>query len=103
MHHHSYFLPKLARIEQDDFRSTLREIVNHAIVPLDTHDIYVEGKMVSISPTVTINISSIPGKVENVFIGADCSPEQILIYTELLKEFHNVFTWSNEEMSGIDP
>jgi hypothetical protein len=30
MHHHSYFLPELARIEQDDFRSTLREIVGHS-------------------------------------------------------------------------
>jgi hypothetical protein len=48
MHHHSYFLPELARIEQDDFQSTLSEIVSHIIVPLDTHDIYVEGNMVSI-------------------------------------------------------
>jgi hypothetical protein len=37
MHHRSYFLPELARIEQDDFRSTLSEIVGHTIVPLDTH------------------------------------------------------------------
>jgi hypothetical protein len=37
------------------------------------HDIYAEGNMVSISPTITINISHIPGKVENVYIGADCS------------------------------
>jgi hypothetical protein len=44
MHHHSYFLPELERIEQDDFRSTLSEIVGHAIVPLDTHDIYAERK-----------------------------------------------------------
>jgi hypothetical protein len=87
MHHRSYFLPELVRIEQDDFRSTLSEIVGHAVVPLDTHDIYAEGNMVSISPTVTIDISRIPGKIENVYIGADCSPEEIQIYTELFKEF----------------
>jgi hypothetical protein len=52
MHHRSYFLPSLERIEQDDFRSTLSEIVGHAVVPLDTHEIYAEGNMVSISPTV---------------------------------------------------
>jgi hypothetical protein len=52
MHHRSYFLPSLERIEQDDFRSTLSEIIGHIIVPLDTHDIYVEGNMASISPTV---------------------------------------------------
>jgi hypothetical protein len=41
--------------------------------------------------------------MENVFIGADCSPEEIQIYTDLFKEFHNVFAWSFEEMPGIDP
>jgi hypothetical protein len=72
MYHHSYFLPELSRIEQDDFRSTLREIVGHVVVPLDTHNIYVEGNMVSISPTVKIDISRIPSKIENVYIDADC-------------------------------
>jgi hypothetical protein len=85
MHHRSYFLPELARIEQDDFRSTLSEIVDHVVVPLDTHGIYVEGNMASISPTITIDISRIPGKVENVYIGVDCSSEEIMIYTELFK------------------
>jgi hypothetical protein len=64
MHHHSYFLLELSRIEQDDFRSTLSEIVGHVIVPLDIHEIYAKGNMVSIYPTVMINISCIPGKVE---------------------------------------
>jgi hypothetical protein len=80
----------------------LSEIVGHAIVPLNTHIIYAEGNMASISPTVMINISRIPGKVENVYIDADCFPEEILIYTELFKEFCDVFAWSYEEMSRID-
>jgi hypothetical protein len=75
MHHLSYFLPELAIIEQDDFRSTLSEIVCHTVVPFDTHGIYAQGNMASISPTVMINISCIPGKVENVYIDADCSPK----------------------------
>jgi hypothetical protein len=87
MHHCSYFLLEIERIEQDDFRSTLSEIVGHVIVLLDTHNIYVEGNMVRISPTVTIDISSIPGKVENINIGVDCSPKEILIYTKIFKEF----------------
>ena len=96
MHHHSYFLPELARIEQDEFRYTLSEIVGHAlVVPLDTHNIYAEGNMASISltvtiyifPTVTIYISRTPSNIENVYIIADCSPKEILIYTELFKEF----------------
>jgi hypothetical protein len=75
MHHQSYFLPSLERIEQDDFRSTLSEIVGHVIVPLDTHGIYAKGNMESISPTVSIDISRNPSKIENVNIGVDCSPK----------------------------
>jgi hypothetical protein len=75
MYHCSYFLPKLARIEQDEFRSTLSEIVGHAIVPLDMHCIYAEGNMTSISPIVTIDISHTTRKIKNVHISADCSPE----------------------------
>jgi hypothetical protein len=85
MHHRSYFPPSLERIEQDDFRSTLSGIVSHAIVPLDTHGIYVEGNMENISPTISIDISHTPGKIEDVNIGADCSPEEIMIYTNLFK------------------
>jgi hypothetical protein len=60
-------------------------MVVHVVVPLDTHGIYVEGNMVTIYPTVTINISRIPGKIENIYIGADCSPEEIHIYINLFK------------------
>jgi hypothetical protein len=103
MHHCSYFLPYLARIEQDDFRSNLSEIVGHAVVQLGMQKIYAEGNMASISSAIMIDISRIPGKVENVYIRADCSPEQILIYTDLFKELCDIFAWSYEEMPIIDP
>jgi hypothetical protein len=57
MHHHSYFLSDLVRIEQNKFRSTLSEMVGHIVVPLDMHDVYVEGNMANIYPIVTIKIS----------------------------------------------
>jgi hypothetical protein len=57
LHHRSYFLPELERIEQDEFRSTLSEMVGHVVVPLDTHGIYVEGNMENISPIIMIDIS----------------------------------------------
>ena len=41
--------------------------------------------------------------MENVFVGADCSLEEVQIYTDLFKEFRDVFAWSYEEMLGIDP
>ena len=43
------------------------------------------GNMENLSPTICINISRDPGKVENVYIGADCSPDEIKEYTELFK------------------
>jgi hypothetical protein len=55
------------------------------MVLLDMHGIYVEGNMENISPTITIDISRIPNKIENVYIGADCSPEEIRIYVDLFK------------------
>jgi hypothetical protein len=85
MHHRSYFLPSIERIDQDEFWSTLSEIVSHVIVPLDTHGIYAEGNMDSSSPTVSIDISRTLGKIENVNMGEDCSPKEIMIFTKLFK------------------
>jgi hypothetical protein len=52
---------------------------------LATHEIYVEGNMATIIETITINISRNPSIVENVFVGEDCSPEEIQIYMDLFK------------------
>ena len=41
--------------------------------------------------------------IENVYIGVECSHAEILEYTELFKEFHDIFSWSYVEMPGIDP
>jgi hypothetical protein len=70
---------------------------------LATHEIYAEGNMATIVETIPINISQNPGIMENVFVGVDFSPEEIQIYTNLFKEFHDIFPWSYEEMPGIDP
>ena len=41
--------------------------------------------------------------MENIHIDANCSPEEIAIYTSLFKKLCDVFSWSYEEMLGIDP
>jgi flagellar motor switch protein FliM len=41
--------------------------------------------------------------MENVFVGADFSPKEIQIYTDLFKEFCDIFSWSYKEIPGIDP
>ena len=71
--------------------------------PLPREGIFSEGNMENISTMIPINISTNPNVVENVHIGANCSPEEIAIYTALFKEFHDVFSWSYEEIPGIDP
>ena len=38
-----------------------------------------------------------------IYIGANCSPEETAIYTSLFKESRDVFSWSYEEIPGIDP
>ena len=59
--------------------------------------------MAVIFPTILVNISRDPNIIENVFIRVECTPEEIQIYTDLFQEFKDVFAWSYEEMSGIDP
>ena len=59
--------------------------------------------MANISATIPINISVNPDVLENIYIGANCSPKEIAIYTALFKEFCDIFAWSYEEMLGIDP
>jgi hypothetical protein len=103
LHHRSYFLPDLHRIEAGEFTITMTGEQPCPINLLATQCIYAEGNMATIAETIPINISRTPGVVENVFVGADCSPEEVQIYMDLFKEFRDVFAWSYEEMLGIDP
>ena len=73
------------------------------INPLPREGIFAEGNMENISTTIPINIYVNPNIVENVHIDANCSLEKIAIYITLFMEFRDVFSWSYEEMPGIDP
>jgi hypothetical protein len=81
----------------------LSTVVVISTVPQFKQDVFAEGNLSNISPTIPIDISVKPGIVENVNIGTSCSPEEIVTYTSLFKEFRDIFAWSYEEMSGIDP
>ena len=80
----------------------LENDVDTPINPLPREGIFVEGNMENVFATIAINISVNPNVVENVHIGANCSLDEITIYTALFKEFHDVFSWSYEEIPGID-
>ena len=90
-------------MERDDFREILSENIGSPLVPLSSPGQMVNGNMANLSPTIPINISHDPGKIENIYIGVSCSPDEIKEYTELFKEFRDVFAWSYKEMPSIDP
>ena len=70
--------------------------------PLSPLDIFSEGNLGVISPTIPIDISVKPGIFEHIHVGSSCSEEEIRTITSLFKEFRDVFAWSYEEMPGID-
>jgi hypothetical protein len=92
LHHRSYFLLYLRRIEAGEFVLIVTGDKSCPVNPLATHTVYAKGNMESIIETIPIDISRTLGVMENVFIGADYSPKEIQIYTNLFKEFHDVFS-----------
>jgi hypothetical protein len=77
LHHRYYFLPELRRTEEGEFVSIMNGDNSCAINPLATHGFYAEGNMESITKMIPIDISKTLGIVENVFVRANCSPEEI--------------------------
>jgi hypothetical protein len=77
LHHRSYFLPELSRIEVEEFTLTMTGYRSCPINLLATHEVYAEGNMETIAETISINPSRNPSVVDNFFIGAYCSPEEI--------------------------
>jgi hypothetical protein len=71
--------------------------------PIPAPDAFEEGNLANISPTIKIDISIKPGVVEEIIIGAACTPEEITAYKALFQEFRDIFAWSYTEMPGIDP
>jgi hypothetical protein len=102
-HHLSILFLEQHTLENYQRISTPSTVVVISTVPGSTHDVFAEGNLSNISPTIPIDISVKPGIIENVHIGSSCSPEEIVTYTALFKEFRDIFAWSYEEMPGIDP
>jgi hypothetical protein len=102
-HHRSILFLEQHTLENYQRISTPSTVVFISTVTATSHDVFVEGNLSNISPTIPIDISVKPGIVENVHIGASCSPDEIITYTSLFKEFRDIFAWSYEEMPGINP
>jgi hypothetical protein len=73
------------------------------INPIPAPDAFEEGNLANISPTIKIDISIKPGIVEEIIIGAACTPQEVTAYTTLFQEFRDIFAWSYTKMPGLDP
>jgi hypothetical protein len=96
-HHRSSFFLKPETIDTHPDTLVLPGILTNS-----HHDVLSEGNLGNIYATIPIDISVKLGIVENIHIGASCSPDEIQTYTTLFKEFCDIFAWSYEEIPGID-
>jgi hypothetical protein len=71
--------------------------------PIPAPDAFEEGNLANISPTIKIDISIKNGIVEEIIIGAACTPQEIIAYKTLFQEYRDIFAWSYTEMPGLDP
>jgi hypothetical protein len=55
-----------------------------------------------VGETISLKIGT-PNSPNNVKIGAQCTDEEKLKFTELLREFQDVFSWSYEDLRVFDP
>jgi hypothetical protein len=55
-----------------------------------------------VGETISLNIGT-PDSPKNVNIGAQCTDEEKMKFTDLLREFQDVFAWSYEDLRGFDP
>jgi hypothetical protein len=111
LHHRALFLPQEAlmplshnpiyAVETKDFiPSGPIDWFNN---PIPAPNAFEEGNLDNISPTIKIDISIKPTIVEEIIIGAACTPQEIIAYKALFQEYRDIFTWSYTEMPGLDP
>jgi hypothetical protein len=101
-HHHSSFLPSLDEIKKGIPYIFPTDIVNTPQSQILIEDTISKGNLGNISQTISVDILEKEGFMENMQLGANCSTTEIENYT-LFKEFRNIFSWSYEEIPGIDP
>ena len=89
MHHHSFFLSEELVSQSDQLSVETKDFIHGKVDwfknPIPTPYTFEEENMASISPTVKINISTNPKIVEEIMMGASCSPEEVTAYKALFQ------------------
>jgi hypothetical protein len=109
LHHRAPFLPQKALLPPSHnpiFAVETKDFIPLGTVdwfnnPIPAPDAFEEGNLANISPTIKIDISIKPGIVEEIIIGAVCTPVEITAYKALFQEFRDIFAWSYTEMPGV--
>ena len=89
MHHRLFFLPEELVSQSNQFSVETKDFIHgkvdwfkNPILALDTFE---EGNMANILPTIKVNISTNPEVVEEIMLGASCSPEEVTAYKALFQ------------------
>ena len=113
MHHRSLFLPKKTVSPDKITKPEIYVIESKYFLPSGKFDwfknpflapdVFEEGNMSNISPTIKVNISQNPAKVEEISLGVAFSPEEITSYTKFLQEYRDIFAWDYSEILELSP
>jgi hypothetical protein len=111
LHHHTLFSPQEASMPPNQnpiYVVETKDFIPSGPIdwfknPIPTPDAFEEGNMANISPTIKIDISIKNGIVEEITIGAACTPQEITAYKSLFQEYRDIFAWSYTKMPGLDP
>jgi hypothetical protein len=111
LHHRALFLPQEALMPSNHnpiYTVETKDFIPPGPIdwfnnPIPAPDAFEEGNLSNISPTIKIDISIKDGIVEEIIIGAACTPQEISAYKTLFQEYRDIFAWSYTKMPGLDP
>ena len=98
-HHHSH-LPKYEENNLNElYHPSIKTFFSNCF-PVNAIDS--ECNLSNFEETISINILTKPGVVENIHVGVSFSPSELDSYLYIFCEFRDIFAWSYEEIPGID-
>ena len=84
MHHRSFFLLEELVSQSEQFFVETKDFIHGKVDwfknPIPAPDAFEDGKLVNILTTIKIDISTNSEIVEEIMLGASCSPEEVNAY-----------------------
>lgn len=99
-HRHSSFLESIEDNLSDVY---LPNVVYYFTSSIFIHEVNFKKNLSNTEEAIPLDIYIKPSIVENIHTSTSCYPSEIETYTAPFKEFRDVFSWTYEEIPGIDP